>query len=290
MKKFKILIPVFNDWQSVFKLLKKIDDEIVVFDCEFSAVIINDSSTEKMPKDNAHYKNLKSLDVINMKNNQGHTRCNATGINYLCKKKDFDYLILMDGDGEDRPEELPFLVKQVLKNKISTVVTRTKRSEGIIFQLLYQLHKLITIVFAGKNVNFGHYSCLTREDATLLSNKGSLWSNFAGTTKKHIKKLDKISGIRGLRYFGPSKMSFYGLIVHSLSIIATFKYQVLLRSIILFGFFFLINAYFFTLLFQILLIIFTITIFIVSKRESLNDLKNSENKIKNRINIHTIKL
>ena len=27
MKKFKILIPVYNDWQSLFKLLNNIDNE-----------------------------------------------------------------------------------------------------------------------------------------------------------------------------------------------------------------------------------------------------------------------
>ena len=144
MKKFKILIPVYNDWKSVFKLLGEIDIEISQLESEFSALIINDGSTEEMPKIMGNYKNFKSINLINMKKNQGHTRCNATGIKYLSDKQDFDYLIVMDGDGEDRPEEIKLFVNKILESTNTSVVAkRVKRTEGPFFQLLYQLHKII---------------------------------------------------------------------------------------------------------------------------------------------------
>ena len=118
MMKFKVLMPCYNDWSSVFKLLENIDKEISDLKDEFSVVIVNDGSTEKMPKSITSYKNIKSVQIINIKTNQGHTRSNATGIKYLSKKADFDYLILMDGDGEDRPEEIKLLVQKVLNKKI----------------------------------------------------------------------------------------------------------------------------------------------------------------------------
>ena len=34
MKKFKILIPVYNDWQSLFKLLNNIDNNITIFEMQ----------------------------------------------------------------------------------------------------------------------------------------------------------------------------------------------------------------------------------------------------------------
>ena len=153
MKKFKILIPCYNDWPSVFKLLENIDNEVSDINAEFSVIIVNDGSTEKMPKLSTPYKNIKLAEVINIKNNQGHTRSNATGIKYLSKKIDFDYLILMDGDGEDRPEEIKLLIQKALNKKnISVVARRVKRSEGIIFTIFYNLHKLITLIFTGKNM------------------------------------------------------------------------------------------------------------------------------------------
>ena len=143
MKKFIILIPIYNDWESLRKLLSNINDNIKdIPDTEFSCVIINDSSTTnssdiKIPS------NIYSIKIINMNENKGHARCNAFGIKYLSKNSNIDYVILMDGDGEDRPEELKLLVNKVLLEPDTSVVAkRVKRSEGRLFQLLYQIHFL----------------------------------------------------------------------------------------------------------------------------------------------------
>ncbi len=291
MKKFVILMPCYNDWPSILKLLEKVDQEISELKGEFSVFIVNDGSNEKMPVSKKSYKNIKSIKIINMKRNQGHTRSNATGIRYLSKGEIFDYLILMDGDGEDRPEEIKLLVNKVLKNEdVSVVAKRIKRSEGLIFSILYNLHKLITLVFTGRNMNFGHYSCLTKKDVDLISSKKSLWGNYSGTVKKFISKLDNIPCIRGLRYVQPSKMSFIKLVIHSFSILAVFKYQVLTRSIL----FSIVSLFFFsnliTNLITFCLLIFTICVFILSRRENVEGLQNSENQIANIISIHNKRL
>ena len=282
MKKFIILIPVYNDWKSLEKLMLEINEVIKnIGNAEFNFIIINDSSTEphqtiKVPP------NIFSIKVINMKKNKGHARCNAFGIRYLAKLDNFDYTILMDGDGEDRPEELKPLVLQAIKDEnISIVAKRIKRSEGFFFQLLYKIHKIITLVFTGKNINFGNFSCLTKKDIKILSTKESLWSSFSGSLKKHIPNLNSINSMRGLRYFGPSKMSLFNLIIHSFSIIAVFKKNVFLRSSI--AIFFL--SYFFSatnlkvIILQLLLVSFSLIIFVVSLRENKKDfLKSSDNE------------
>ncbi len=291
MKKFKILMPCYNDWPSIYKLLENIDKEIIELQGEFSVLIVNDGSKDKMPKSIKIFKNIKSIEVINMKKNQGHTRSNATGIRYLSKKENFDYLILMDGDGEDRPEEIKLLVNKVLKNEdVSVVAKRVKRSEGLIFSILYNLHKLITLVFTGRNMNFGHYSCLTKKDVDIISLKESLWGNYSGTVKKFIPKLDNIPCVRGLRYVQPSKMSFIRLVIHSFSILAVFKYQVLLRSIFFSIILFLFFPSLATNFIIFFLIVFTICVFILSMRENIEGLESSENQIANVISIHTKRL
>ena len=87
MKKIKILIPVFNDWQSLFKLLENINNEVLNLDAEFSIIIINDASTETMPEFNLNLNNIQYIDVINMKENKGHARCNAAGLKYIFEKQ-----------------------------------------------------------------------------------------------------------------------------------------------------------------------------------------------------------
>ena len=283
MKKIIILIPVFNDWESLDKLLGEIDETVKNINNIFiECLIVNDASTIISPQF-LKPKNIKKINILDMKKNRGHARCNAFGIRYVNENEDFDNLILMDSDGEDRPIELKLLIEKIIKNpNISVVAKRIKRSEGSFFQFLYFLHKIITFIFTGQKVNFGNYSCLTKSDVSKLSTKASLWSSYSGTFKKNIKDFNEVNSTRGKRYFGPSKMSLYNLIIHSFSIIAVFKLQVLIRSffiIIILGY---INK-FFTLdlvFLQILVILFCIIIFLVSLRENEKELlKSSENFI-----------
>jgi len=282
MKKIIILIPVFNDWESLEKLIVEINKnikELKKFDIE--CLIINDSSTIKQPK-LLKPSFIKSIQILNMRENKGHARCNAFGIRYVIKNKDFDYLILMDSDGEDRPVELKKLINKILEDPNKSVVAkRIKRSEGPFFQFLYYMHKLITLVFTGKKINFGNYSCLIKEDVRKLSTQASLWSSYSGSVKKNLEHFNEIESERGTRYFGPSKMSFLKLLIHSFSIIAVFKFQVFFRSLIfilIFSFLDLILGTNFYLL-SILIIIFNILILIVSLREKQKDLLNSQENL-----------
>ena len=288
MKQITILIPVFNDWSSLTKLINEINEHINNYkNINFNCLVVNDASTIKQPE-MVKPNNIKLFKILNMKENRGHARCNAFGIRYVLENIDFDNLILMDGDGEDRPSEIKDLINEAIKDpNISVVAKRIKRSEGFFFQFLYQLHKIITLIFTGKNINFGNYSCLTRKDVEKLFSEASLWSSYTGTVKKKLKKFKEINSIRGLRYFGPSKMSFLNLLIHSFSIIAVFKYQVFLRSTFMIVILAYLNLYLenISILFQILIILFNLIIFIVSLREKKNELKNSKNNLDKEINI-----
>ena len=67
MKKYIILIPLYNDWESLLKLLDNIDIEISNWQSEISVLIVNDASTEERPKIEKNFKKLKSIRVMNMK-------------------------------------------------------------------------------------------------------------------------------------------------------------------------------------------------------------------------------
>ena len=283
MKKIIILIPVFNDWDSLKKLIEEINQNIKDFKhINFECLIVNDASLMDRPK-LIKPNHLKSFEILNMKKNKGHARCNAFGIRHVYQNKQFDYLILMDGDGEDRPNEINSLLNTINEEPhISVVAKRVKRSEGPFFQLLYQTHKLITFIFTGKKINFGNYSILTKRDVEKIYSEASLWSSFSGTIKKSIKELNEINSFRGLRYFGPSQMSLFKLLIHSFSIIAVFKYQVFLRSTFIIIALSYLNIYLgnFSILLQILIIIFNLLIFMTSLRESEEDLINSHKNLR----------
>ena len=282
MKKIIILIPVYNYWESLNKLLSEINENIKSFsEINFECLIVNDASTIQ-PSELKKPSNFLSIELLNMKKNRGHARCNAFGIRYIFQNKEFDNLIIMDGDGEDRPVEIKSLVVKIKENpNVSVVAKRVKRSEGPFFKSLYHLHKLITFIFTGKIINFGNYSILTKSDVEKLHSKPNLWSSYSGSVKKNLKSLNEINSIRGLRYFGPSQMSFLKLIIHSLSIIAVFKYQVFLRSTLMLIALAYLNSYLgvLSIFFQISIVIFNLLIFIVSLREQEKDLLNSHNNL-----------
>ena len=283
--KIKILISNYNDWQSVFKLLENIDSEITGLEHEVSVIIVNDASTEQRSEVNLNLNNLKSVQVINMKENRGHARCNAAGLKYINEKEDFDYVIPMDGDGEDRPEEIKLLIEKA-KEYPNLVITgdRIERSEGFIFKFCYLIHKYLTYVFTGQSIKFGNYTCLPKSTVAKMTDEAATWSSFSGSLSKTAKVRKSVSSIRGSRYFGPSKMSFIDLLKHSLSIIAVFKSTVLIRSIIflvVYIFLILKHISIITLIPVVLVIAMIISVFVLSGRENITELNNSLENINN---------
>ena len=284
MNKIKILIPVYNDWQSVFKLLENINSEVSTLDAEFSVIIINDASTEERLEFLVDLDNLKSLQVINMRENRGHARCNAVGLKYINEKEDFDYVIPIDGDGEDRPQEISLLIEKI-KEYPDTVITanRVKRSEGFIFRFCYLVHKYLTLVFTGQTIKYGNYTCLPKSAVNAMVDEPATWSSFSGSLAKTVKDKKFIPSERGIRYFGPSKMSFINLLKHSLSIIAVFKTTLLIRSILfLIAYLFLVigKISVITIIPIIGVIIMMISVMILSKRENISEFNNSLDNIK----------
>ena len=283
--KIKILIPVYNDWQSVFKLLDEIDHNISEIDHEISVTIVNDASNHDRDNENRNYQNIHSVKILNMRINQGHARCIATGLKYIFNKEDFDYVIPMDGDGEDRPEEIREFINKINNSNDNAIVgQRVKRSEGLIFKICYQIHKLITLTFTGKSIKFGNFTCLPKTIVEKMINEKATWNSFSGSLTKIENDLLSIPSIRGSRYFGPSKMSFFNLLKHSLSIISVFRKTVLIRSALFIIVYILMiksNASVITAVPLILLLIMIYSISSLALRENMDEFDKALSNIKN---------
>ena len=283
--KIKILIPVFNDFESVSKLLIDINSTLSNLNADFSVILVNDASTEKNDIDDSNADKINSIKIINMKHNQGHARCIATGLKYIFDNEEFDYIIPMDGDGEDRPQEISKFVEFFKYDDTKPIVgERIKRSEGLVFKISYTIHKLVTFIFTGHSIKFGNYTCLPKSTVEKMINEKATWSSFSGALAKLEKNRSTIPSIRGERYFGPSKMSFFNLIKHSLSIIAVFKVNVIIRSILFFLIYiFLIseNLNYVTSIPLIAVLTLVISVLAISKRENIGELNDSLSNIEN---------
>jgi len=287
--KIKILVPIYNDWQSVSKLIDEINNLSISSEYEISTIIVNDASNHDRLEENKDLSNIHSYKIINMKKNQGHARCIAVGLKYIFEKEDFDYVIPMDGDGEDRPIEIKDFINQINASNDKPIVgLRVKRSESLLFQICYKIHKAITLAFTGKSIKFGNFTCLPKSTVEKMVNEKATWNSFSGSLIKVEKELISIPSIRGTRYFGPSKMSFYNLIKHSLSIISVFKKTFLIRSALFIVFYILLiknNASVITAIPLIFLMIAVYSISNLALRENMDDFDKALSNISNVENI-----
>jgi polyisoprenyl-phosphate glycosyltransferase len=288
--KIKILIPVYNDWPSVSKLIDEINNLSINPEFQVSVIILNDASNHDRQDEDKNLENIHSVKILNMKINQGHARCIATGLKYIYEKEDFDFVIPMDGDGEDRPEEIKEFINQIKSTNGKAIVgERVKRSEDLSFKLFYQLHKLITITFTGKSIKFGNYSCIPKSTVEKLVNEKATWNSYSGSLRKIEDNLISIPSTRGVRYFGPSKMSFYNLVKHSLSIISVFRKTFLIRSalfIILYIYLIKSNA---SIITAIPLIFLLVAVYLISNLALRENMEEFDKSLENISNIDKIK-
>ena len=290
MKKYVILIPVYNDRESLTKLIENINSEIEGVNSEISIVVINDASSQQIIDEYQNTENINSIEIVNMKENRGHARCIASGLKYIYEKKEFDYVIPMDGDGEDRPEEIKEFINQIQNSNDKPIVgKRVKRSEGLFFKLCYEFHKIITLTFTGKSIKFGNFTCLPKITVEKLINEKATWNSFSGSLTKIENDLLEISSIRGDRYFGPSKMSFMNLLKHSLSIISVFKKTVLIRSALFIVIYILLIKSYASILTSIPLVLLLAMIYSISALALRENMDEFDKALSNISNIDQIK-
>ena len=283
MQKYVILIPIYNDRESLTKLIENINSEIDGSNLDISIIVVNDASSQQIIDKYQNTENISAIEIINMKENRGHTRCIASGLKYIYEKKEFDYVIPMDGDGEDRPEEIKNFIKLAEQSKNQSIIgERVKRSESLFFKFCYLTHKIITLAFTSQYIKFGNFTCLSKPTVEKMLKEKATWNSFSGSLKKIEKNLLSTPSIRGVRYFGSSKMSFFNLLKHSLSIISVFRKTVLIRSALFIVFYILLiksNASVITSLPLVLLLVMIYSISNLALRENMSEFDASQSNI-----------
>lgn len=215
-----VIIPVFNDWESLRLLLNKMHHSLS--DAHFSRLsflIIDDGSNQPAPTLDVNF-NAK-VELLSLTRNVGHQKAIAIGLAHVAQNVECSAAIVMDADGEDRPEHLADLLNAHDKtgNKI-IFARRTKRSEGIMFRVFYQIYKLVFKLLTGKAITFGNFSLVPKEQLNSLVHVSEIWNHYSGGVIKSRINYVTIPLERGKRLAGKSKMNFYNLVLHGLSAVA----------------------------------------------------------------------
>jgi glycosyltransferase involved in cell wall biosynthesis len=246
MKKVKlaIVIPVFNDWASAKKLLENIASEFSMHhpDCEASVFLINDGSSEEPPVNLTLSSISQNVEVIELSLNVGHQRAISAGLNYV-SHLDYDYVLVMDSDGEDTPEGAVMLLNQIAISPASVIVAqRGIRSEKWSFRAMYAAHKFIFRALIGQTLDFGNFALLPMAAVRKINSFADSSSHFPSSILRSGIELLRVRVDRGARYFGESKMNFEKLVAHSFSSLAVFSDKIMVRLMI-FSFFSILASF-----------------------------------------------
>ena len=227
----KILIPLYNDWDALELLLSEIKERnsVELFD-KISFVVVDDCSS--IPCDIQRFSEY-NISIIRLWRNVSHQKAIALGLAYLTQNVDFEEVIVMDSDGEDRPGDIQALYEASLQEPDKIIFAkRSKRSEGLIFRMGYYTYKILFGLLTGKTIEFGNFSILPFRQAQKLAFVSEIWNHFPGGIIRSKLPYASIPIERGTRLAGKSKMNFVSLVLHGLSAVSVHLDTVAVRILI----------------------------------------------------------
>lgn len=221
-----ILIPVFNDWEAVALLLEKLALQVSPLGLATRVVLVDDASTAPAPSsaDLARRAGSMTVEILPLTRNVGHQRAIALGMAFVVDQRPMDWLVVMDGDGEDDPADVPRLLAASRAEATPAVIfaERTKRSESALFIALYHLYRGLHRMLTGVPVRFGNFSVLPRCLAARLVTVSELWNHYAAAVVRSRLPYGTVPCRRSHRLAGRPKMNFTSLTMHGLSAISVF--------------------------------------------------------------------
>jgi glycosyltransferase involved in cell wall biosynthesis len=235
MKKILIVTPVYEDRVSALMLFKKIHETLGGIEY----IIAVDDGSVKTPLDTTSIKDAGAKgEVVKLKRNVGHQMAISIGLSIAAENsKSSDLIIIMDSDGEDKPDSIPVLVEAFNEAGHDLVTAgRNSRVETFRFKLFYFFYKIFFNILTGKSISFGNFMLMSKLAAERLVTMSELPIHVASTVIASKLRYSVIPIDRGARYEGQSKMNFAGLVLHGIRALMVFADNVLVR-VSIFSFF-----------------------------------------------------
>jgi len=235
IKNLHVVVPIFNDWVSFLALLKDIDHVSSTLDCAVSVIAVDDGSTEETPasiNDISSFPSLREIKVVKLATNVGHQRAIAIGISMAVSETDADAIVVMDSDGEDRPQDIPRLLAATQgRSEFAVVARRARRTNTLIFKVFYALYKAVFGILTGRSINFGNFCLISRGYAKRLIMTPELWNNLPAAVLRSRVPVVELPTDRGNRYAGTSKMNYVSLVVHGMGGISVYSDVIFVRML-----------------------------------------------------------
>jgi hypothetical protein len=232
-----ILIPVFNDWHAVALLLPALDHSLEDSRIPIDVMLVNDGSTQQLESGLLvqNLEHVRSVQILHLRRNLGHQRAIAVGLVHIYTNWPCAGVVVMDGDGEDRPRDVARLIEEFRRHGQKTIIfaERAKRLEKISFRFSYWLYRTTHWLLTGVRVRVGNFSIVPWQAVERLVIVSEIWNHYAAAIFRARLPYLTIPMDRGHRINGESKMNFAALLVHGLSAISVFSDIVSARLLIM---------------------------------------------------------
>ena len=230
-----VCMPVFNDWGPAVELLVQIDAIAASSPLSWKVLQVDDGSTQPPPTGlNGLRQSVSEVEILQLRTNLGHQRAIAVGLSFIQQNRPCASVVVMDADGEDRPEDIPKLVDAARNSDQPRIIfaKRERRTEGPMFRFFYCLFKLVHLVATFRKVEVGNFSVIPWEHLNRLVAVPDIWNHYAASVFKPRIPYGMIPVDRGRRLEGKSKMKFTSLVSHGLSAISVYAEEVGVRLLL----------------------------------------------------------
>jgi len=219
-----ILIPVFDDWPVLARLVAQLDPVLAAEGLSAEVLAVDDGSTIPPAKDlfeGACHRSLSAITVLRLGRNMGHQRGIAVGLAYVNDHRPGCDVVVMDADGEDAPADVPRLVRAAAADGARVVFAeRARRSEGPLFRASYRAFQLMHRLFTGHWLALGNFSYVPAALIPRLVMLSELWSHYPAAVIKAKLPIVKLPIDRAPRLGGRSHMRLVSLVLHGLAAIS----------------------------------------------------------------------
>jgi hypothetical protein len=229
-----LLIPIYDDWDCARLLLEALDRQEGL---DGARVLLVDDGSEAGPAagwPGVELTRLAGVEVLSLRRNLGHQRALAVGLAYVADKVPCRAVVVMDGDGEDDPADVPRLLRRMDEagGRAIAFAGRTRRTEGIVFRLGYAGYRALHRMLTGIPVRVGNFSAIPAPLLSRLVVVSDLWNHYAASVFKARLPHVILATRRARRLAGRSRMDLVGLVAHGLGAMSVFGERVGVRLLI----------------------------------------------------------
>jgi len=228
-----VVAPVYEDTEAASQLLLDLGRAFCAAHMDVRILFVDDGSRAPLAE-KLHSESHFQVEVLRLRRNVGHQRAIALGIAHVHEHIGCDAVVVMDADGEDRPEDAVALVARCREQANARIIfaQRTRRSESPLFQACYRFYQLLHWLLTGIRVRVGNFSAVPGSCLPALVTLPSLWNHYAAAIFQARLPRALLPTVRGQRYHGRSKMNFVALVIHGLQAISVFIEIVAVRLLL----------------------------------------------------------